>query len=172
MPSPRSTSSAASTPPARRSATSRFYDPAHETFAPAGFALVTPRSGHTVTRLPTGLLLVVGGVDAAGAPIASAKVVDPVGRAARAVAGLRVARTRHAATMLPSGRVLVSGGIGGDGAPLADAEIFDPSLGAEGDFVPTAPLSGARADHDLVPLCDGTWLVAGGGPGAEIYNPL
>ena len=148
------------------------FDPTAGAFVDTGIKLVTPRSQHTVTRLPSGLLLVVGGVDAAGAPIASAEIVDPVARSARAVATLRTARTAHAATLLPSGRVLVSGGADAGGTPLADAEIFDPALGAEGDFVPTAPLDTPRAGHALVPLCDGTFLVVGGASGAEIYNPL
>ncbi|HXU73572.1 MAG TPA: kelch repeat-containing protein [Polyangia bacterium] len=148
------------------------FDPRAGVFADGGIALATPRADHTVTRLPTGLLLVVGGVDAGGAPIAGAEVIDPVNHVARPVASLRTARSHHVATMLPSGRVLVTGGLGADGAPLADAEIFDPELGPEGDFVPTAPLDTPRADHALLPLCDGTWLVVGGGPGAEIYNPL
>ena len=148
------------------------FDPASQSFADSGIALVTARSGQTVTRLATGLLLVVGGVDATGTPIAGAELIDPVNRAARAVAMLRVARTRHDATLLSDGRVLVSGGIGADGSALADVEIFDPSVGPEGDFVPTAPLETPRADHALVPLCDRTYLVVGGGSGAEIYNPL
>ena len=148
------------------------YDPAAEAFADTGITLVTPRSQHTVTRLLSGLLLVIGGVDATGAPIASAEIVDPVTRTSRVVAMLRTARSAHAATLLPSGRVLVTGGADASGAPIADAEIFDPVLGAEGDFVPTAPLDTPRAGHALVPLCDGTFLVVGGASGAEIYNPL
>jgi hypothetical protein len=148
------------------------YDPASQSFAPSGMTLGTPRSGHTVTRLPSGLLLVVGGVDAAGAPIATAEIIDPIARTARTVASLRSARSRHAATLLPSGRVLISGGIDAGGATLSSAEIFDPALGAEGDFVPTASLDSPRAGHALVPLCDGTYLVVGGASGAEIYNPL
>lgn len=148
------------------------FDPLTETFALAGIKLAQPRSEHTVTRLPSGLLLVVGGVDAAGAPLATAELIDPLGRAARSVALLRSARSRHAATLLASGRVLVSGGVDAAGSAIADAEIFDPSLGAEGDFVPTAPLASPRADHALVPLCDGTLVVVGGASGAEIYNPF
>ncbi|MCA1665193.1 MAG: hypothetical protein LC659_13160, partial [Myxococcales bacterium] len=64
------------------------------------------------------------------------------------------------------------GGVDAGGAMLASAEIFDPALGAEGDFVPTAPLDSARAGHAVAPLCDGTYLVVGGASGAEIYNPL
>jgi hypothetical protein len=148
------------------------FDPATEAFTAPGMKLATPRSQHTVTRLPSGLLLVVGGIDAAGAPIAGAEIVDPAARTVRSVAVLNVARTGHAATLLPSGRVLITGGIDADGATLASAEIFDPALGAEGDFVPTMPLDTPRAGHAVAPLCDGTYLVVGGASGAEIYNPL
>lgn len=148
------------------------YDPATRSFSDSGISLVTPRSEHTTTRLPSGLLLVVGGLDYSGTPTASAELVDPLTRTARRVARLRTARTRHSATLLPSGRVLVVGGIDATGAPIAGAEIFDPALGAEGDFVPTAPLATARADLAVVPLCDGTYVVVGGASGAEIYNPL
>ncbi len=148
------------------------FDPSAGVFADSGIRLGTPRAQHTVTRLPSGLLLVVGGVDAAGAPVGQAELVDPVGRTVRPVAMLRTPRTAHAATLLPDGRVLVSGGADANGTPLADAEIFDPALGSEGDFVPTMPLDTPRAGHALVPLCDGTFLVVGGASGAEIYNPL
>jgi hypothetical protein len=148
------------------------FDPTAGTFSLAGIRLLTPRSDHTVTRLPTGLLLVVGGVDVNGEPIAAAEIIDPINRVARPVASLRTARARHAAMMLPSGRVLVTGGYDAAGQPLTSAEIFDPTLGAEGDFVPTASLDSARSGHALVPLCDGTYLVVGGASGAEIYNPL
>ena len=148
------------------------FDPATEAFSAPGMQLATPRSQHTVTRLPSGLLLVIGGIDAAGVPIAQAELVDPAARTVRSVASLNVARTEHAATLLPSGRVLVTGGVDANGATLASAEIFDPALGAEGDFVPTTPLDTERAGHAVAPLCDGTYLVVGGASGAEIYNPL
>ncbi|MDB4969058.1 MAG: Branched-chain amino acid transporter, amino acid-binding protein [Myxococcales bacterium] len=148
------------------------FDPASQTFFLSGIKLTTPRSGHTVTRLTSGLFLVVGGVGATGEPIAEAEILDPIGRVARPLARLRVARSQHTATILPTGRVLISGGVDGAGTPVADAELFDPALGAEGDFVPTSPLDSARAGHAVAPLCDGTDLVVGGASGAEIYNPL
>jgi hypothetical protein len=148
------------------------FDPASDSFFAPGIKLVVPRSRHTVTRLPSGLLLVVGGIDAAGAPIARAEIVDPSARTARVVASLRSARSEHAATLLPSGRILVTGGVDATGALLADAEIFDPALGVEGDFVPTTPLDSPRAGHAIVPVCDGTYVVVGGASGAEVYNPL
>lgn len=148
------------------------YDPAANAFSSPGMKLGTPRSQHTVTRLASGLLLVIGGVDGAGAPVARAELVDPAARAVRFVGQLNVARSQHAATLLPSGRVLVTGGLDANGNALDSAEIFDPALGAEGDFVPTTPLDSPRAGHAVVPLCDGTYLVVGGASGAEIYNPL
>ncbi|MCU1281857.1 MAG: hypothetical protein JWM53_5403, partial [bacterium] len=38
-------------------------------------------------------------------------------------------------------------------------------------FVSERPLGAPRANHVAVPLCDGTVLVVGGGPTAEIYTP-
>jgi large repetitive protein len=147
------------------------YDPSTFTFAPAAAQLVTPRYDHTTTLLPSGVLLIVGGFDAGGAPIASAEIFDPVTRAVRAIGTAPIARAQHSATLLPSGQVLIAGGTDGKG-PIVDAELFDVGLGSEGDFIPTASLSQARAGHAVVPLCDGTFLVAGGGTGAEIYNPF
>lgn len=148
------------------------FDPVASAFSDTGLRLATPRADHSTTRLPSGLLLVVGGVDASGAPLASAELIDPAAHTVRAAGRLRTARAHHAATLLPTGRLLISGGVDASGAPMGDAEIFDPSLGADGDFVPTASLAAPRAGHTLVPLCDGTLVVVGGGAGAEIYNPL
>jgi hypothetical protein len=148
------------------------YDPATSSFAPFPAHLATARSGATSTLLPSGLVLVVGGVDAAGRALATAEIVDPVTRSVRSGGALAVPRAGHSATSLPSGRVLIAGGSDDSGSATDSAEIFDPALGAEGDFVPTASLTTPRAQPALVPLCDGTFLVLGGAPGAEIYNPF
>jgi hypothetical protein len=153
-------------------ATLELFDPFFGGFSTLPMALVTARSGASATLLPSGVVLVIGGIDAAGGPLASAEIIDVTGRGVRAAGALGSARTRHSATLLPSGRVLVAGGIDATGNPTASAEIFDPALGDEGGFVPTAPLATPRADHTLVPLCDGTFLVVGGAASAEIYNPL
>jgi Galactose oxidase, central domain len=148
------------------------YDPVTSSFAAYGALLATPRSAHTATRLPSGRILVAGGLDAAGAPLASAEVLDPVARRFLTAEPLTTARGAASATLLPSGRVLVAGGTGADGAPTGSVEIFDPTLGDAGGFVPTQPLSSPRSGHSVVVLCDGTLLLVGGGAGAERYVPI
>ena len=70
--------------------------------------------------------------------------------------------------MLPDGRVLVAGGRGvAPDQPLSSVELFTPGVG----FVSERPLGAPRAGHVAVPLCDGTVLVVGGAPGAELYTP-
>ena len=139
-------------------------------FEPSG-ALLTPRFDHSATLLASGLVLVVGGTGADGQPVARAELIDPLQRSAHLAGVLRTPRAQHTATLLPSGRVLITGGLGGDGAPTASVEIFDPTLGAAGDFVAAQPLSSPRSGHAALPLCDGTLLLSGGGPGADLYTP-
>jgi hypothetical protein len=135
-------------------------------------ALATPRSEHTTTLLANGRLLVAGGRDAQGRPLASAEVLDLVARTVDPTTGpLLAARAGHTATRLPSGRVLIAGGLDESGAPIADAELYDPTLGPLGAFVATAPLDRPRAGHRAVVLCDGAVLFVGGGPGASVYQP-
>jgi hypothetical protein len=147
------------------------YDPVTSSFASLGLKLATPRRGHSATRLLSGRILVVGGSDDSGAAIASAEVIDPVARRVLAAGPLRAARSGHSATLLASGRVLIAGGSDGNNA-LASVEIFDPAVGANGSFVDAQPMQGARSGHAVIPLCDGTLLFAGGGPGAERYVQL
>jgi hypothetical protein len=142
------------------------YDPTTSSFAPLGLTLMTSRRNHTATLLPSGRVLVAGGVDDSGAPLASAEIVDALARRVVVTEPMRTARAGHTATLLPSGRVLIAGG-GTDAV-----EVFDPDLGANGAFVDAEPMRVARTGHAVVPLCDGTLLIVGGGDGAERYVPL
>jgi RHS repeat-associated protein len=112
--------------------------------------------GATVTLLPDGRELVVGGEDAPGRAVlrdGQTGVVTPL------ASGPHVPRAWHSATVLPDGVVLVWGGIGVDGEPTGRPERFEPmaqtwtSLDAVG-----AP----RAMHSATLLTDGRVLVAGG----------
>lgn len=121
--------------------------------------LVTARSDHTATLLADGRVLVVGGKDRAGKPVATAELFEPlsVRQVARCdpnasppkpckvqgvwapMGQLTAARWGHAATLLPDGRVLVTGGVGESGEPVADVEVFDPASD------PVAPWTAAPA---------------------------
>jgi hypothetical protein len=85
----------------------------------------TGRAGHTATRLGSGLVLLLGGRDAAGDAIGSALLFDPVTLRFADGGALRHPRADHAATTLCDGTVLVVGG-GAPGAVLT-AELYNPA---------------------------------------------
>ena len=97
-------------------------------------ALGFARSGHTVTRLLDGRLLVTGGVERTGASARDdAFLLDPVSFVATPIPNrMNVGRTGHTATRLPNGKVLILGGTRADGSrTLSDlvqtAELYDPA---------------------------------------------
>ena len=126
--------------------------------------LRNPRAGLTATALQDGTVLLVGGFADANC---GAEVFNPVTQESDCVPTAN-ARVEHTTTLLPDGRVLVCGGKDlVTGEILTSVELFVPGVG----FVAERPLGTPRHGHVAVPLCDGTVLVTGGGPNAEIYNP-
>ncbi|MBS0515799.1 MAG: hypothetical protein JSS16_10015 [Proteobacteria bacterium] len=132
------------------------------------------RADHTVTRLASGKVLVVGGFDAGSVTLASAELYDPISNTWSAAGSLTKPRHNHTATLLASGKVLVAGGFGG-GGPLASAELYDP---ASNTWSAAGTLLTARYIHTATLLPSGKVLVVGGdgvGPAAlaavELYDP-
>ena len=135
--------------------------------------LTSPRSAHTATALPSGEVMIVGGMANEGANLASAELFDPARNAVRAVGALAVPRASHTATPLRNGRVLIAGGYNGE--YLSSLEVFDP---ATRRFSPAGALTEGRSGHTATLLPDGRVLLIGGnGPGwsflrtAELYDP-
>jgi hypothetical protein len=130
-------------------------------------ALHVARAAHTVTALPGGELLVVGGARAAGV-LKQTELIDPDGPTVRLGAEATFARASHTATLLRDGRVLVAGGRD-DVQPLSSSEIYDPATRAFG-FGPH--LVAARSGHTATELVDGSILLAGGATDAhaEVFN--
>ena len=155
-------------------------------FAPTG-AMQSPRSGHTATLLPSGQVLVIGGVPGFLIPTASAELFTPVSGSFATTAALQVARAYHTATLLcdlavlpcTNSHVLVVGGSDGADA-VSSAELYDASAGT---FTLTlGSLATARSvGHTATRLRSGKVLIVGGAGGslsgvaalasAELFDP-
>ena len=112
-------------------------------------SMATARGDHTASVLPSGKVLVAGGL-VGGGYLASAELYDPVGNGGTgtfaATGSMATARHLHTASVLPSGKVLVAAGEGS--AVLASAELYDPAGNAgAGTFAVTGLLATARKQH-------------------------
>ena len=146
-------------------------------WTPTG-SLNTGRRDHTATLLPSGQVLVAGGLNfLTNRPnaLSSAELYDPATGKWTSTGSLSIARSSHTATLLPSGRVLVAGGSNfldnGDNNALSSAELYDP---ATGQWTSAESLSTARSSHTATLLPSGQLLVAGGVESprsAELYDP-
>src|SRR5439155_3951080 len=136
------------------------YETGLGTWRAAG-GMIQAREFQTATRLSSNKVLVAGGLDPNGVPLASAELDDPSGNLGTgtfsATGSMGTARARHTATVLSSGKVLVTGGIGAGGAPLASAELYDPGTGT---WSATGSMGTARVRHTATLLSAGQVLVA------------
>lgn len=138
----------------------------------------TPRAKHSAIALADGSLLVTGGFDAHGNPLASAELLNAQGSSWKNMPPMHVARYSHTATLLADGRVLVAGGVGQDGMPLRSMELWDPVSGTWSD---AADLPVGLYGHAAARLPSGDVLFAGGAwlpnfkgqslPWAWLWNP-
>jgi hypothetical protein len=128
-----------------------------------------PRSGQTVTLLPDGRVLVLGGVDSQQRPIGGALLFDPDALAFEALElGSVTARAGHSTTVLSDGRVLVVGGLDDTGRPRRDAFIWEAATGDVQNLAAPSPHVGHRAT--LLP--DGRVRFDDGERGrAELFDP-
>ncbi|MBI5631159.1 MAG: fibronectin type III domain-containing protein [Elusimicrobia bacterium] len=152
-------------------------------------AMAVARASHTATMLPTGQVLIVGGVNSGGVRT-DAVVFDPSQNCWSASMAMTEVNGRfnHTATLLKTGKVLVCGGQRGSGAMNSSCELYNaptnPSFtcgGAFGSFSATGSLASARSLHTSTLLPDGRVFLAGGwDPNnatypylvtTEIYNP-
>lgn len=148
-------------------ASAELYDPATGTWSPAG-NMGSSRWGVTLTRLPSGRVVAIGGYSSPGSssPVRHVDIYDPATNTWSPGSPVTFARGGHTATLLPSGRVLVIGGA--DSAVNSIPELYDP---ATNTWVPAAGMpSSARSSHAAVLLPSGRVLVAGGGSAPALYD--
>lgn len=131
-------------------------------------SLSTPRRAHTATLLPSGKVLVIGGITVGGA-LRNTDIYDPVAHTWTRVGDMAQARYTHTATLLPSGKVLIVGG-----STSNAMELFDPASNTWSSAGNTVTM---RAMHTATLLPSGKVLVAGGvdmdgeTATAELYEP-
>ena len=137
------------------------YVPTAASDASPSMAIVDAPNAASVTALPDGRTLVLGGVNSAGLVMGQARILDgTAGRGAVIRARLGTPRSGHTATVLPNGNVLVLGGVSANGRIAETIEIYDTEMQA----FETAPYSGllGRTDHSATVMTDGRILIAGG----------
>ena len=128
------------------------------------------RAGHTMTRLGDEVgadVLLIGGRDGDGAPVAQVELYRPLRESFEAVEGaaLLVPRWDHRSVRMPGGSVLVLGGFAldeaGETVPARTIELYDPIQGrfsAAGELPAAAGITGVSVSR----LPDGRILLVGG----------
>ncbi len=101
------------------------YDPTNGTWSPAA-SMNTARAEHTATLLPSGLVLVAGGLNSTGV-LAGAELYDSGANTWSLAASMNEFHSDGTVTLLASGQVLAAGGIGDQGIYLAFAELYNPA---------------------------------------------
>lgn len=157
--------------------TAELFNPVLGGFTLAG-NMVALRFKHTATALgPRGLVLIIGGEDGNGQPLASAELYDPGSHTfVLTNGGMSTARFNHTATSLSDGTVLITGGMSTQQLASASAELYNP---ATRTFRSVGDMNTTRWGHRAALLGDGRVLVTGGeqqlgGPilsSAELYDP-
>ncbi|MBI4060936.1 MAG: hypothetical protein HY403_05840 [Elusimicrobia bacterium] len=126
--------------------------------APCAQAALTPRVAHTATLLPTGDILITGGMDESGAILSTTELrLSATGQTYTDGPDIS-ARSSHTATMMANGCVLIAGGWNG-AATRSDYRIYDPATNT------VSPNTGgltARYNHTATSLNNGQVLLCGG----------
>jgi RHS repeat-associated protein len=128
--------------------------------------LLVPRVGHSATVLPSGDVLIAGGIDASGQPVPVVERLDPRTWQSTVISLPWTPRAEHSATVLPDGRVVFLGGTA-YGSSVTTVDVWN-SLTGEASTVPTdwpQPRSAHKADLQG----DGTVIIRYGQTlGAEV----
>jgi hypothetical protein len=145
------------------------YDSATDTWSSAG-TLNTPRVDPSATALPDGTVLVAGGTDSTGAPVAQLERWNPQQRAFVLQGALTTARADHDTVLIRFGDALIGPGQGAAG-PVGDVDMQVPFAGA-GLFHLSGGTPRAGAALVELPRGSGLVLVTGGVDGSGTRGDL
>ncbi len=129
------------------------------------------RGDHTLTLLPSGQVLAVGGTQGGAEVRTSAEIWDPATGEWRLLdSALHQGRRNHSSVLLPSGKVLAFGGWSGGsgGAVVVQSELYDP---IEETWALTDSLPTGRQQHTATLLASGKVLAVGGTISAPALPP-
>lgn len=127
-------------------------------------SLTTARFSHSMTLLPDGRVLVVGGATTGGSITFSYEVYNPA-TGNWASGNTPAAFWSHTATRLQDGRVLIAAGSAG----TTSSYLYNPTANSWAATGATAVIRGDGATATLLP--GGSVLLAGGNPGICYYSP-
>jgi N-acetylneuraminic acid mutarotase len=138
-------------------------------------ALENARAAHTATRLLSGDVLIVGGMQKNGVFYDEAEIFDSSKNSFTTLKNkMTKKRVSHTATLLKDGRVLIVGGWSNRNDPENTAEIYEPKINK---FIAVGNTKFARSGHSSTLLENGKVLIAGGYDGernlseAELFDP-
>ena len=160
---------------------SEIYNPGTRIWSPVP-NLRMPRVENSASLLPSGKVLVVGGLGS-DFPLQLAVLYNPVTNTWKPTGGMKTGRYGHTATTLPNGAVIVGGGVtyvaaSNQFVPVNSSEIYSE---ATRTFKPASPIAFPRLNQTATLLTSGRVLASGGyGPtlsccavaDAEVYTPL
>jgi len=130
-------------------------------------SMLSPREAFTATLLPSGKVLVTGGLDAPNN--AACELYDPTTGTWASTGAMNHGRYNHNATLLANGKVLVTGTFPISSKP---SELYDPATGIWTD---NGNMIGSTYANSATLLHNGKVLVAGDtftGVSAQLFDPL
>jgi hypothetical protein len=148
--------------------------------ATAHWSSVNPMSNPhytgTITLLPNGKALAVGGDDINGEPTAGAEIYNPTTQSWTPTTAMADSRASHTATLLANGLVLVANGVDVAETFLPTGYLYNPTNGMWSN---TGPMVTPRVGATATLLNNGQVLVAGGfdsnyqiQDSSELYDPV
>lgn len=135
--------------------------------------LAQPRSFATAVALPSGEILVVGGLDPRDPQVTTERVelIDPLSKGVT-VLPQRLLGRLHQSVSVAGERVVMVGGVEWSGdhwTPIDRVELFDPASRA---WFSGKPLRVGRSDHAAVVLHDGRIAIIGGNRDIKLLDSL